>query len=132
MEERGEDKGKREGSHDGRVTRLDVARGRTDEFVYKDGEGDEQGKALPGGGHEGADEEEHEGGGEDVAEDKAKEEGFGVGLVDFRGRVWGPGGAGLGGRGPCNDEEKGVDGHDDAHGGELEEDADGGGGAEGE
>ena len=83
------------------MARLDVARGRTNDFVYKDGEGKEERKALPGSGHEGMDEKEHEGGGEDVAEQEAKEEGFGVGLVDFRG-------AGPNGRGVCDDEEEGV------------------------
>lgn len=98
--------------------------------MYKDGESDEEGKALPGDGRRGADEEEHEGGGEDVAEEEAKEECFGVALVDFRGWAWG--GTGLDGRGTCSNEEEGVDGHGDAHGDELEDDADDGGDAEGE
>jgi hypothetical protein len=95
--------------------------------VYKDGEGKEEGKALPGSGHGRTDEKDHKGGGEDVAEEEAKEEGFGVGLIDFRGR----GGTGPNGRGICDDEQEGVERHDDAHGGELEEDADGGGHVEG-
>lgn len=85
---------------------------------------------MPDGGHSGADQEKHGDSGEDVAEDEAKEEGFGIALIDFRGRVWGRDGAGPHGRCACDDEEESVDGHDDAHGGKLEEDTDGGGYAE--
>ena len=100
--------------------------------MYNDGEGEEEGKALPNGGHGGTDEKDHEGGGEDVAKEEAKEESFGIGLVDFRGRAWSGGGARADGRGGCDYKEEGVEGHDDAHGSELEEDADGRGDAEGE
>ena len=132
MEKCGEEKGEGKGGYDGWVTRLDVARGRTDDLVCKDCEGKEDGKPLPYGSHGGTDEKDHESGGEDIAEEETKEEGFGVALVDFRGGACGLGGAGADGRGACDDEEEGIQGHDDAHGGELEEDADGGGHAEDE
>ena len=51
--------------------------------MYKYGEGKEEGKTLPSSRHGGMDEDDHEAGWEDVAEEKAKQKGFGVGLVDF-------------------------------------------------
>lgn len=85
MKECGEEKGEGEGGYDSGMTRLYVARGRTDDFVCKHGEGEENGKALPDSSHGGTDEKDHEGGWEDIAEEEAKEEGFGIGLVDSRG-----------------------------------------------